>query len=529
MVASDSEAAEKPVREQLKKASIGNSEEARLSAQDVKMAGATLATTDEAIVEGDGTDVEGTADSASAIPATATNGKHHTRKRSRDSLAEEDELNGYKRKVSGERTRDDAAASEAHESNGVTLTTGAKPARAPSPDRGGDKVDDVAVESYASPKTKRTRLETEASEQRLLEGSEGKSDSKKATALPAGSGFANTSSTSPFGALASSKPSNTTAKPQISSSAFSSSAFGALSGSSTSGFGALGKATNESSSGSVFGSGAKSPPGAGEQAENAKPEVTAFGGALGQKSVFADTSSAPTNGFAFSSSGFGKVGQSSGFGAAASGSAFGGLGGSGLTSFASSKPLTFASSSKPAKTFGAPTGEDDAAEEEDGTGDDDAGYKSPLSTEDDQRDERFYAQEIETGEEDEVTQYTTRAKLYNFVTLPDGSKKEWRERGLGALKLNVKRVASEDENDEKSSKVRLLMRADGSHRVVLNTPVNKDIKFGAPSGGPPTSGVMLFMGTVEGGSGLEILQLKLKQQFALELHQKIEDLQATMS
>ncbi|KAK6442263.1 hypothetical protein LTR95_001513 [Oleoguttula sp. CCFEE 5521] len=528
MVVSDSEAAERPVREQLKKASIGNSEEARLAAKDVKMAGSTVPSADEVVVE-DGADREGTADSASAEPtATATNGKHHTRKRSRDSLAEENELNGYKRKVSAEVPRDDVVPSGAQESNSVTLSTGARPARAPTPDRGGDKADDAVVESYASPKTKRTRLQTEPSEQKLSEGSDGKSggDRTKPTALPAGSGFANISSTSPFGALASS---DTATKPQPLGSAFSSSAFGALSGSSTSGFGALGKATTESSSGSVFGSGAKSPLGESVQGENAKPELSSFGGALGQKSVFADTSSAPTNGFAFSSSGFGKVGQSSGFGAAASGSAFGGLGGSGLTSFASSKPSTFASSSKPAKTFGAPTGEDDAAEEEDGTGDDDAGYKSPLSTEDDQRDERFYAQEIETGEEDEVTQYTTRAKLYNFVTLPDGSKKEWRERGLGALKLNVKRVPSEDGDAEESSKVRLLMRADGSHRVVLNTPVNKDIKFGAPSGGPPTSGVMLFMGTVEGGSGLEILQLKLKQQFALELHQKIEDLQATMS
>ncbi|KAK6433848.1 hypothetical protein LTR95_009971 [Oleoguttula sp. CCFEE 5521] len=525
MVVSDSEAAEKPVREQLKKASIGNSEEARLAAKDVQMEGSSLLPTDETAVEEEETSASAS-ETAFTASTTATNGKHHTRKRSRDSLVEEDELNGYKRKVSGERSRDEVTTAEAHESNGITLTTGPKPDRAPTPDRT-DKTVDAAAESYASPKTKRTRLETESSEQKLYEVSESKSgaDSTKAAALPAGSGFANASSTSPFGALASS---DTATKPHTTSSAFSSSAFGALSGSSTSGFGALGKANAESSSGSVFASGAKSLLGAGEQGENAKPETSSFGGALGQKSVFADTSSAPVNGFAFSSSGFGKIGQSSGFGAASSGSAFGGLGGSGLTSFASSKPSTFASSSKPGKTFGAPTGEDDTAEEEDGTGDDDAGYKSPLSTEDDQRDERFYEQEIETGEEDEVTQYTTRAKLYNFVTLAGGSKKEWRERGLGSLKLNVKRVASGEGDAEESSKVRLLMRADGSHRVVLNTPVKKDIKFGAPSGGPPTSGVMLFMGTVDGGSGLEILQLKLKQQFALELHQKIEDLQATM-
>jgi hypothetical protein len=131
-----------------------------------------------------------------------------------------------------------------------------------------------------------------------------------------------------------------------------------------------------------------------------------------------------------------------------------------------------------------------------------------LAVEEDAKDERFFEQDVETGEEDETTAYSCRAKLYNYFTLPDG-KKEWRERGLGVLRLNVK---SGDDGDEGSKpKARFLMRADGSHRVVLNTPVKKEIKFGTPSGAPPTNGFMYFLGTFDGRDNLEMLQIKVSQ------------------
>jgi Ran-binding protein 3 len=53
------------------------------------------------------------------------------------------------------------------------------------------------------------------------------------------------------------------------------------------------------------------------------------------------------------------------------------------------------------------------------------------------------------------------------------------------------------------------MRADGSHRVVLNTPIVKGVKFGSVTGEAPTGGYVYFMGTVEGGAGLELLQMKV--------------------
>lgn len=54
------------------------------------------------------------------------------------------------------------------------------------------------------------------------------------------------------------------------------------------------------------------------------------------------------------------------------------------------------------------------------------------------------------------------------------------------------------------------MRADGSHRVILNTPIKKEIKVGAVNGGPPTSGYIYFMGSIENQPTLEFLQLKVR-------------------
>jgi Ran-binding protein 3 len=65
------------------------------------------------------------------------------------------------------------------------------------------------------------------------------------------------------------------------------------------------------------------------------------------------------------------------------------------------------------------------------------------------------------------------------------------------------------------------MRAEGSHRVILNTPIKNEIKFGSPSGGPPEGNYLLFMGTVDGKTTLEMLQLKVSPvQARLPLHRR---------
>ncbi|GFZ51621.1 hypothetical protein JCM24511_09388 [Saitozyma sp. JCM 24511] len=64
-------------------------------------------------------------------------------------------------------------------------------------------------------------------------------------------------------------------------------------------------------------------------------------------------------------------------------------------------------------------------------------------------------QDVPTGEEEEETVYATRVKLY--IMQSDGG---WRERGVGALKLNVRR--------SDGLGARLVMRAEGVLRLVLN-------------------------------------------------------------
>jgi len=252
---------------------------------------------------------------------------------------------------------------------------------------------------------------------------------------------------------------------------------------------------------------------------------SAFGGALGKPlSSFAAASSTP--------SAFGGLGSSSGgFGG------LGSLGGSKLSSFASSSlgsapPPIIGLSNKPAKPFGAPADEEDEEEgtgaEDEGAEDTESGIKSPEST-DGGKDRRFYQQHIDTGEEGEETIFHARAKLYNFVTI--GNKQEWKERGLGVFKLNVTKASKDDEetseadadsstedkdeedeedkdDDAGKKQARFVMRADGSHRVILNSRVNKELKVGDPQGAAPKGSYFFFFGSLEGG-GLELLQVKV--------------------
>lgn len=93
---------------------------------------------------------------------------------------------------------------------------------------------------------------------------------------------------------------------------------------------------------------------------------------------------------------------------------------------------------------------------------------------------------VETGEESESTEYRTRVKLYITVD------KQWKERGVGELKINVRSTA-----DDKVT-ARFLMRADGVHRIVLNSPLTKQVEIKDPAGGPPKGKHVIFLGFVEG-------------------------------
>lgn len=100
---------------------------------------------------------------------------------------------------------------------------------------------------------------------------------------------------------------------------------------------------------------------------------------------------------------------------------------------------------------------------------------------------------VETGEEAEVPIFTCRSKLYALdLTLSESG---WKERGVGTLHVNMTKVASGGgvvgegrENKAQQSatatatakatakSARLVMRADGLLRVILNLPLQKSFK-----------------------------------------------------
>ena len=122
---------------------------------------------------------------------------------------------------------------------------------------------------------------------------------------------------------------------------------------------------------------------------------------------------------------------------------------------------------------------------------------------------------VETGEEEEETILSYRAKLYHF-------EKEWKERGVGVFKINIRyeNKSMGDDDSEKPEtdgpsdgdveadaqaefpiierKARLIMRTDGVHRLILNTPVFKDMNVGTHDGKEPTGKTMHLTGLEDG-------------------------------
>ncbi|KAM6291370.1 ranBP2-like and GRIP domain-containing protein 4 [Porphyrio hochstetteri] len=81
--------------------------------------------------------------------------------------------------------------------------------------------------------------------------------------------------------------------------------------------------------------------------------------------------------------------------------------------------------------------------------------------------------EVKTGEEDEEEFFCNRAKLFRF----DAESKEWKERGVGNVKILKHKV---------SGKFRLLMRRDQVLKICANHYINPDMKL-APNAGSDKS------------------------------------------
>lgn len=104
----------------------------------------------------------------------------------------------------------------------------------------------------------------------------------------------------------------------------------------------------------------------------------------------------------------------------------------------------------------------------------------------------------ETGEEGEEVAWVGRAKLFTYSG--DGKDKSWQERGVGPFKLNVSK--------EEPKKARFILRADGTHRLILNAAVTKTLRFGDAQGNEPKDGQVVFSTPTSDGS-LELHRLRV--------------------
>jgi Ran-binding protein 3 len=232
------------------------------------------------------------------------------------------------------------------------------------------------------------------------------------------------------------------------------------------------------------------------------------------------------------------IAPATGFGALAGsakstfgGSTFGSSLGGGFGALASSKPATSAASTNPtinglesetyafgsredrtAKTADAEDGDDDDAEND--STEKERQSSQPLLS---QQRTSYAASSLtcansitahETGEEGETTAWTGRAKLYTMSG--EGSSKAWKERGVGTFKLNV--------TVDEPKKARFVLRADGTHRLLLNAAVTKQLVFGGDSNGEkPKDGRVLFNSPTADGE-LEMHLLKVRGDLFREKH-----------
>lgn len=150
---------------------------------------------------------------------------------------------------------------------------------------------------------------------------------------------------------------------------------------------------------------------------------------------------------------------------------------------------------------------------------------------------------VETGEEGEHTVFSGRAKLFHF----DSVGKAWKERGFGVLKLNVSsgtgkqpgdpelesdseeanQDAAAENEGERRTFARLLMRSEGVYRVVLNVPVFKTMQAGDHHGEVPSDRCIKFTALEEGRPTM--MQLRFgNNTTAVELWHRIKEVQDEM-
>lgn len=122
--------------------------------------------------------------------------------------------------------------------------------------------------------------------------------------------------------------------------------------------------------------------------------------------------------------------------------------------------------------------------------------------------------DAKTGEEDEDVVFSHRAKLLRF----DTSAREWKDRGVGAMKVLVSKLDA--------TKSRLLMRREQVLKICCNMPITKELKFSARNSTAASFGGQDFS---EGEMRTETLTIKFKTAELLKNFQDaVIDLQKTI-
>jgi Ran-binding protein 3 len=105
----------------------------------------------------------------------------------------------------------------------------------------------------------------------------------------------------------------------------------------------------------------------------------------------------------------------------------------------------------------------------------------------------------ETGEEGEDTVWTGRAKLYTMTG--EATSRAWKERGTGTFKFNV--------TSEAPKRARFVLRAEGTHRLLLNARVTRDMVFGEDAQGEKPKDMRLLFNSPNAEGELEMHLLKV--------------------
>ncbi|KAI3789711.1 hypothetical protein L2E82_02514 [Cichorium intybus] len=110
--------------------------------------------------------------------------------------------------------------------------------------------------------------------------------------------------------------------------------------------------------------------------------------------------------------------------------------------------------------------------------------------------------QLETGEENEKAVFTSDSVLFEFL---DGG---WKERGKGELKVNVSRTGI--------GKARLVMRARGNYRLILNASIFPDMKLTNMEKKGITFACFNSTGEEKGKDSLSTFALKFKDSSIVE-------------